>query len=93
MQVIKSRRLRWECGTCSTYGERKVAYRFWWGDLREKDYLEDRGINGTLILKRISKKWYGSIEWIDLTQDRDRWRALMNAVIPSVSIKYMEFVD
>jgi len=24
---------------------------------------------------------YGSIDWIDLAQDRDRWRALVNAVM------------
>jgi hypothetical protein len=38
--VLKSRRLRWEWGTCSTYGEKKFAYRFWWGDLRKKRLLE-----------------------------------------------------
>jgi len=24
---------------------------------------------------------YGSMDWIDLTQDRDKWRELVNAVM------------
>jgi hypothetical protein len=43
-------------GACSTYrGE--VYSRFWWGNLRERDHLEDPGINGIIILRWIFGKW------------------------------------
>jgi hypothetical protein len=54
---------------------------FWWRDLREGDHLGDPGIDGRIILKLIFKKWDGSMDWIELAQDRDRWRALVNAVM------------
>jgi hypothetical protein len=43
--------------------------------------LEDPGVDGRIILKWILKKWDGGMEWIDMAQDRDRWRALVNAVM------------
>jgi hypothetical protein len=33
--------------------------------------LEDRGIDGRVILKWIFGKWNGGVDWIDLTQNRD----------------------
>jgi len=30
---------------------------FWWGNLREKDHLEDPGVDGRTILRRIFRKW------------------------------------
>jgi hypothetical protein len=52
---------------------------FWWGDLREGDNLGGSGVHG-IILKWSFKTWDGGMDWIELAQDRDRWRALVNAV-------------
>jgi len=62
-------------------GERRGVYRVLVGNLRGRDHLEDRGIDGKIILRWIFRKWDGGMDWIDLAQDRDRWRALVNAVM------------
>jgi hypothetical protein len=60
----------------------EVHTGFWWGHLREGDHLEGPGIDGRIILKWIFKKWDGGgMDWIDMAQDRDRWRALVNVVM------------
>ena len=53
----------------------------WWGDLRKGDYLKDTGVDGRIILNWIFKKWDGGMDWIDLAQDRDRWRNVVNMVM------------
>jgi hypothetical protein len=52
---------------------------FLWGNLNETDHLEDLGVDRRIILRYIFRKRDG--DWIDLAQDRDRWQALMNAVM------------
>jgi hypothetical protein len=58
IRVIKSRRMRW-AGHVARMGDGRVAYRVWWGDLREGDHLENSGVNGRKILKWIFKKLDG----------------------------------
>jgi len=36
-----------------------VHLGFWWGNVRERDHLEDPGVGGRLILKLMFKKWDG----------------------------------
>jgi hypothetical protein len=49
--------------------------------MSEISHLEDLGVNGRILLNWTFKKWVGDMEWIDLLQDRDRWRAVVNAVM------------
>ena len=55
--------------------------RFWWGNLTGTDHLEDPSIDGRILLKFIFEKFDGDMDWIDLAQDRDRWRAVVNGVM------------
>jgi len=65
-------------------GELRTGFR--WGNLSETTTWENRGVDGRLILKWISRKWNGGMGWIALAQYRDKWRelekALMNLRVP-----------
>jgi hypothetical protein len=62
-------------------GERRGAYRVLCKNLREGDHLKDPGIDGRIILNLIFKNGNGDTDWINLTQERDRWWAVVNAVM------------
>jgi len=46
-------------GTCGTYGVK-------WGDLKDRDHLEDQGADGKIILKWMLRNWC-----------RDTWNGLL----------------
>ena len=55
---------------------------FGWENLGEGDHLRDPAIDGRIILRWIFRKWdVGDLDWIELAQDRDRWQALVKAVM------------
>ena len=43
--------------------------------------MGDPGVDGRIILRWIFIVGCGNTEWIDVAQDRDRLRALVNAVM------------
>ena len=45
---------------------------FWWGNLKERDHLEDISVDGRVILKWVIKKWDGDFDWINLGYDKDK---------------------
>jgi hypothetical protein len=61
-------------------GERRGLYGVLWRNLRERVHLKDPGIDVRIILKRTLSNWGGVMNWIDLAQDWNGWRALVNAV-------------
>jgi len=40
-------------------GEGRAAYRVWWGNVRERDHLEDPCLDGRLVLSGIFRKYGG----------------------------------
>ena len=67
----------------STYGGRGEAYTgFRWGTLRGKRPLgRPRRRWEDNIEMDLLKIGCGGMDWIELAQDRDRWRSLVNAVM------------
>jgi hypothetical protein len=57
--------------------ERKEAcISFGWGNRREREYWEDPGVDGRIILGRIFRKWMWGYGLDGLAEDRDRWQAI-----------------
>jgi hypothetical protein len=81
IRIIKSRRLRW-ARRVARMGEKRNAYR-----------LLVRKPEGKRALRRQRRRWvgnikmdlgeikWGSVDWIGQAEDRDKWSALVNAVM------------
>jgi hypothetical protein len=79
--MIKSRRMRW-AGHVARIVEKRNPHRILVGKPKGKRPLRRprrRGVDNIKIdLREIG--WDG-MDWIDLSQDRDRWRAVVNTVM------------
>jgi hypothetical protein len=54
---------------------------FWWESQTERDDLEDRGVDGRMGSEWTLVRLAESADWIQLAQDRDRWRSLVYMVM------------
>ena len=55
-RVIKSRRMKWAAHVARMV-EKRGVHRVLGGNLRERDHLEDSGVDGRIILRWIFRKW------------------------------------
>jgi len=67
--------MRWVRYAAHIEESREAYTEFWWRNLRERDHLGHPGIDRRIILI------CGGMEWIELSQDRDSWWALVNVVM------------
>jgi hypothetical protein len=81
-------------GACSGYGGREAYSGFWWGNLRERDHLGDRGVDRRIILRWIFRKWdvgvWTGSSWLRIGTGCGTCEC---GNVPSGSIKRGEFLD
>ena len=63
------------------WGRGELCTGFWWGNVRERDRWGDTEVNGKIILRHLQEVGGGCGDWMELAQDRDRWRALVSSVM------------
>jgi hypothetical protein len=81
IKIIKARKMRW-AGHVAGMWERKNLYRLLVGKPEGRRPLgrPRRGWLDNIRMDSVEVGW-GDADWISLAQDRDRWRALVNAVL------------
>jgi len=80
VRVLKSRRMRW-VGHMARMGEGRGVHRFLVGKPEGKRPLGRSRRRWEDNIKMELREVGGGGEWMELTQDRDRWRAVVNTVM------------
>jgi hypothetical protein len=81
IRMLKSRRIGW-AGHVARMGEKRSAYRILVGKPEgKKPLVRTRLVWVDNIKMDIREIGWDGMDWIDLAQDRDRWRAYVNAVM------------
>jgi hypothetical protein len=81
IRMIKSRRMIL-AGHVARMGRKKYAYRLLMGKPKGKRSLgrpRRRWVNNIKI--DVEEMEWGSVDWVGVARDRDKWRALVNAVM------------
>jgi hypothetical protein len=63
------------------WGRGEICTGLCWGSLKERDNLEDLGIDLRIILQRIFNKYDWGRGLIDLAQNMENWRAFVHTVM------------
>ena len=79
VRVIKSRRMRWS-GHVARLGEGRVVHRVLVGKPEGKRPLGRPRRRWEDIKKDVQEMGGGCGDWMELAQDRERWRALVSTV-------------
>jgi hypothetical protein len=77
IRMIKSRRMGW-AGHVARMGEKRNAYRILVG---KPEGRRPVGIPRRRWVDHIREIGWDGVDWVDLTQDRDYWRDLVNTVM------------
>jgi hypothetical protein len=75
--MIKPRRMRW-AGDVARMGEKLILV----GKTEGKRPLGRRRVGGRIIIRmHLREIGWGGMDWVDLAQDGDQWRAVVNTVM------------
>jgi hypothetical protein len=66
---------------CSTNGEKRNVYRILVGKAEEEPLGRPRRVWVVNIKMDFREIGWGGLDWINLAQDRDQWRAVVNTVM------------